>query len=122
MPASLYERLGGAPAVNAAVDKFYQKIMADSLLKPFFAKSDMKQQIAKQKAFLTYAFGGLPNYPGRKLRDAHADAVKHGLSDKHFDAVAGHLQATLQDLGVAKDLIGEVMAIAASTRNEVLGR
>ena len=122
MGTSLFDRLGGAPAVDAAVDRFYQKIMADSLLSPFFAHTDLKQQRAKQKAFLTYAFGGLPNYPGRKLREAHTNAVKNGLSDKHFDTVAGHLQTTLQELGVAKDLIGEVMAIAGSTRNEVLGR
>lgn len=119
---SLYERLGGAAAVNAAVDLFYKKIMADGALSPFFAKSDIKQQIGKQRMFLTYAFGGSPNYDGRKLRDAHAEAVRNGLSDSHFNAVAGHLQTTLQELGVAPGLIGEVMAIAASTRNEVLGR
>ena len=39
-----------------------------------------------------------------------------------FDAVAGHLSATLQELGVSQELIGQVMAIAGSTRNDVLGR
>lgn len=121
-PPTLYERLGGGAAVNAAVDLFYQKIMADSRLAPFFANIDLKKQIGKQKMFLTYAFGGLPHYDGRKLREAHANAVKNGLNDEHFDSVAGHLQTTLKELGITEPLINEVMAIAASTRNEVLGR
>jgi hemoglobin len=119
--SSLYTRLGGAAAVNAAVDLFYQKIMADPSLSPFFANSDMKQQRAKQKAFLTYAFGGAPNFSGRNMRQAHANAVKQGLGEKHFAAVAGHLQTTLKELGVKDNLIGEVMTIAASTHDDVLG-
>jgi len=44
------------------------------------------------------------------------------LSDNHFDAVAAHLQATLIELNVPSDLVAEAMAIAASTRDDVLGR
>lgn len=122
MAASLYERLGGKPAIDTAVDIFYQKIMADVLLSPFFAKTDIQRQRAKQKAFLAYAFGGAPGYDGRKLRDAHVEAVRHGLSDQHFDAVADHLHATLKELGVTDNLVGEVMVIVGATRNEVLNR
>lgn len=122
MSQSLFERLGGAAAVDAAVERFYEKVMGDAKLKPFFTKTDMKQQRAKQKMFLTYAFGGAPNYSGRSMRAAHAEAVKNGLNDEHFNAVAGHLQSTLKELGVADNLIGEVMAIAESTRTEVLNR
>ena len=68
------------------------------------------------------AFGGPNNYSGKDLTQAHAKLVKDGLNDSHFDAVAGHLNATLQELGVAKDLIGEAMAIAAGTRDDVLGK
>ena len=38
------------------------------------------------------------------------------------NAVAGHLQKTLEELKVKKELIDQVMAIAASTRNDVLNR
>lgn len=37
-------------------------------------------------------------------------------------AISGHLQETLDEMGVPADLIGEVMTIAASTRDAVLGR
>lgn len=120
---SLFERLGGKDAVNAAVDLFYDKIIADDRIKHFFEDIDMGKQRAHQKVFLTYAFGGAPNYEGRSMRDAHKRLVEEkGLNDHHFDAVAENLQNTLRDMHVPEDLIGEVMAIAASTRDDVLNR
>ena len=120
---SLYERIGGAAAVDAAVDKFYEKVLADDRIKHFFEGVDMNKQSGHQKLFLTYAFGGAPNYPGKSMRDAHKHLVdKMGLTDVHFDAVIEHLGATLTELGVADDLIAEVAAIGESTRNDVLNR
>ena len=122
MKKSLFKRLGGAAAVDAAVDIFYRKVLADSSLARFFEATDMNAQREKQKAFLTMAFGGPKEYTGKDLRTAHARLVKNGLNETHFNAVAGHLQDTLKQLGVAPSLINEVMAIAGSTRNDVLGR
>jgi len=122
MSSPLYERLGGKPAVEAAVDSFYDKIMKDALIRPFFDGVDMPRQRAKQKIFLTMAFGGPTKYTGKDLRQAHAHLVERGLNDPHFDAVAGHLKSTLVELKVANDLIDEVMTIVASTRNDVLNR
>jgi len=119
---TLFERLGGMAAIDAAVDIFYQKVLGDSAINGFFANVDMGKQRAKQKAFLAYAFGAPVPYSGKDLTEAHAHLVSDGLNDGHFDAVAGHLQATLEELGVAPELIGEVMAIAGSTRDAVLGR
>lgn len=121
-PSTLFERIGGVGAVDAAVDLFYRKVLGDPLLKPFFDGVDMKRQRAQQKAFLTVAFGGPNAYSGKDLRRAHAPLVARGLGDSHFSAVAGHLQATLKELGVQPDVVGEVMAIAASTHDDVLGR
>jgi hemoglobin len=123
MDASLYERLGGEAAIAAAVDLFYDKVMADELTRPFFSSLDMKAQIKKQRAFMTVAFGGPDEYRGRDMRVAHAALVRdQGLSDVHFDAVAEHLRATLAELGVAAPLIAEVLGIVGGTREQVLGR
>ncbi len=122
MTKALYARLGGDAAVNAAVDIFYRKVLADDRISRFFDAVDMDAQRAKQKAFLTMAFGGPNTYSGKDMRAAHARLVKDGLNDTHFDAVAGHLSATLEELGVAREMIDEVLAIAGSTRNDVLGR
>ena len=122
MATSLYERLGGEAAVLAAVDVFYKKVLADELTKRFFEDLDMKAQVKKQIAFMTWAFGGPAEYKGRDLREAHAPLVKKGLLDSHFDAVAVHLKDTLTELGVAPALIQESLAIVGGTRSDVLGR
>src|SRR3954447_26259765 len=115
--SSLYEQLGGQAAVDAAVDIFYRKVFSDAHISRFFDNIDMDQQIGKQKAFLTMAFGGPNSYTGLDMRKGHAHLVARGLNDSHFDAVAGHLSGTLQELGVKQELIDQVMTIAGSTRN-----
>ena len=122
MAQNLYEKIGGDAAVNAAVDIFYRKVLADDRISRFFEGVDMEKQAAKQKAFLTMAFGGPHNYTGKDMRDGHAHLVKNGLNDSHFDAVMENLGATLQELNVPNELIQEAAAIAESTRNDVLGR
>ncbi len=119
---SLYERIGGEAAVNAAVELFYRKVLEDYRINRFFENTDMETQIAKQKAFFTMAFGGPNNYSGQDMRTAHAHLVKKGLDDSHFDAVMEHLGATMQELNVPADLISEAAAIAESVRADVLGK
>ena len=120
--ASIYERLGGEAAVNAAVDLFYGKVLDDYTINRFFDKTDMAKQVAHLKAFMTVAFGGPNEYTGRSLRDAHARLVKMGLNDLHFDAVMSHLGATMEELNVPADLIQEAAALVESVRGDVLGR
>jgi len=119
---TLYEQLGGEAAVNAAVDIFYRKVLSDYRINRFFDDVNMAQQAAKQKAFLTMAFGGPHNYTGEDMRKGHAHLVKLGLDDSHFDAVIENLGATLVELNVPQELIAQVAAIGESTRNDVLGR
>lgn len=119
---TLYERIGGAPAVKAAVDIFYGKVLADARIAHFFEGVDMANQSAKQRAFLIMAFGGPNAYTGADMRRGHAHLVERGLNDSHFDAVVENLAATLTELGVGMDDIGAVAAIAESVRDDVLGR
>jgi hemoglobin len=118
----LYEEIGGEAAVNAAVDVFYRKVLRDERIKHFFDTVDMEKQAAKQKAFLTMAFGGPHNYTGLDMRKGHAQLVTKGLNDTHFNAVMENLGATLKELNVPDHLIAKAAAIAESTRNDVLGR
>ncbi len=120
--AELFDRIGGEAAVNAAVDIFYRKVLADDRVNSFFENVDMEKQAAKQKAFLTMAFGGPHNYTGEDMRKGHAHLVEKGLNDSHFDVIMEHLGATLTELKVPSDIIGEAAAIAESTRTDVLGK
>lgn len=118
---SLFERLGGDGTVETAVDLFYSKVIADATLKPFFDGVDMDSQSFMMRMYLTGAFGGPQGYNGRSLREAHKKLVEEqGLGASHFDAFAGHLKATLVDLEVPAELIDEVTALAAATRDDVL--
>lgn len=117
--ASLYERIGGEAAVDAAVDLFYRKVLADDRISQFFDTVDMDRQRAKQKAFLTFAFGGPNAYSGKDMRSAHA---KMNLTEEHFGAVMENLGGTLKELGVPDELIGEAAAIAMSVKGDVLNK
>lgn len=122
---TLYEKLGGAAAVDLAVEKFYEKVLADDRVQQFFAHTDMMQQKQHQKDFMTYAFGGAESWDGRSMRDAHKELVaKMGLTDTHFNAIAENLVATLNELEVPQPLIDEVVQIVGSSalRNDVLNR
>jgi hemoglobin len=119
---SLYEQLGGAAAVDKAVDIFYRKMLADDRVASFFDEVDMERQAAKQKAFLTMVLGGPQSYTGKDMRAAHAHLVQRGLADVHVDTVIKHLGATLKELGASDAQIQQVAAIASSVRNDVLGR
>jgi hemoglobin len=120
--ASLFARLGGESAVEAAVVRFYEKVMADPGLARFFVSLDLDGQIRKQIQFLTYALGGPTPYTGRDLRTAHAGSVRRGLSHDHFVQVARLLTDTLTELDVEPPLIEEVMGIVASTHDDVLNK
>lgn len=119
---TIYDQIGGAAAVDAAVDIFYRKVLKDARIKKFFKGVDMNQQIAKQKAFLTMVFGGPVAYTGKDMRAAHVRLVQMGMNDSHFDAVVELLGATLTELKVPKELIGKIAAIAESVRADVLNR
>lgn len=120
MSSSLFERIGGEKAVDAAVDIFYGKVINDAALAPFFDGINLDRQKRMQASFLTYAFGGPNKYSGRAMRAAHSRPVAVGLNESHFNKVAEHLQRTLLELSVPYELIQEVMTIAASTKDDVL--
>lgn len=65
---SLYERIGGEPAVNAAVDRFYERALADPELKDFFNGVSMSRLKAQQFAFSLAGFG----WPEAIQRSLHA--------------------------------------------------
>ncbi|MGV3662496.1 MAG: hypothetical protein ACO1TE_20090 [Prosthecobacter sp.] len=116
---SLYQKLGGQAAIDAAVDAFYVKVLADDRVKHFFDDVSMDKQRRKQKEFLSAALGGPLPWTGKDMRKAH-DGM--GLTEVHFNAIAENLIATLKDLKISQELIDQVIAIVATTKDDVLGR
>ena len=88
--ATLFERIGGAYAVSAVVDKFQEKVLADDRIRSFFEGVDTERRNGLYKRFLTVAFGGAPKYTGEILRSVHKRLVgEKGLNGAHFDAIFG---------------------------------
>jgi hemoglobin len=118
----LFESLGGAGAVDVVVDTFYRKVLLDDRISHFFEDIDMDRQRAKQKSFLTMAFGGPHAYSGKDMKEGHAHLVRMGLDDTHVDVVIELLGETLREHQVPEPMISQVASIAESVRNDVLGR
>ena len=114
---SIYASIGGAPAVRAAVDDFYARVLADRRLAPFFAGTDLERLKAHQRAFLAAAIGGPEVFGGRDLASAHAGL---GIADRDFDAVVGHLAGTLIGLGVPEDTMGQIAGALAPLRDDIV--
>jgi hemoglobin len=116
---TIYEQIGGAPAVEKAVEVFYKKVLDDPELMGFFAETNMTFQKQHQRDFITFLTGGSDKYAGKDMRAAH----KHlKLSDEHFDAIKTYLGETLLELGVDKDLVTKIAGVIESFRKDVLNR
>jgi len=118
--SKLYELLGGAAAVNSATLRFYEKVIADPTLAPFFKGLNIEAQAKKFVAFMTMAMGGPHEYTGKDLRTAHERLVRDGLGDEHFETIVNYLEQTLAELGIEQDLIDQTLELVASTRGDVL--
>jgi hemoglobin len=114
---SIYESIGGAAAVHAAVDDFYTRVLADPQLAPFFTGTDMNRLKAHQRSFIAAAIGGPEIFAGRDMAAAHAGL---GVSDADFDAVVGHLVATLTGLGVPAETIGQIGSVLTPLRDDIV--
>lgn len=116
---SLYQKLGGKAAIDAAVELFYTKVLVDDRVKHFFDDINMNAQRRKQKEFLSAALGSPVPWIGKDMRRAHEDL---SLDESHFNAIAENLVATLKELKISQDLIDQVVAIVVTVKDDVLNR
>jgi len=114
---STYEAIGGQPAVMAAVDEFYRRVLADPELAHYFAGTSLQRLKGHQAAFFAMALGGPDRYQGRSMREAHTG---RGITDAAFDRVAQHLAATLGALDLDAVTIEAVIAQVAPLRADVV--
>ena len=117
MSTSIYEKIGGSKSVKAAVDIFYGKVLADDRVNGFFKNTDMTAQRGKQIKFLSFVMGGPEKWQGKNMLEAHRGMK---ITEEHFGAIAGHLQSTLQELKVPDDIVADIMAVAASTHDDIV--
>jgi truncated hemoglobin YjbI len=123
---SLFERLGGAKAVEAVVDDFVARTAGNP--KVNFARQGTPlewkptpENVARLKKHLvqlvTMVTGGPTKYEGRSMKAAHTGM---GITDAEFDALAADLKATLDKFKVAAKEQAELLKIVGSTRGDIV--
>lgn len=114
---TLFEELGGDAGVKTAVAIFYNRVMADAELAPYFDGIDLGRLRMHQRAFLAAALGGPELFTGRGLEGAHAG---RGITDAAFDRLLDHLAETLGDLGLPSASVADVRERVESLRERVV--
>lgn len=115
--SSDYERVGGAPAIRAVVDRFYELVLQDERLVSFFTDSNMPQLKRHQVLLISQVLGGPASYDGRDLRVAHEGLH---ISRDDFDVVVTYLVQALDEAGVDAEIIARVGAVLAATEQDVV--
>lgn len=114
---TLFERVGGMPAVLGIVDGLYAKAKADPELEPYFHTTDLGAQRQRLAEMIGQALGG-PAAPWLKgLREAHAG---RGITHRHFSLMAAHLMDVLIEIDLDPDEADLVMNWIAQGRDAVV--
>ncbi|MGC4748040.1 group I truncated hemoglobin [Micromonospora sp. DT201] len=116
-PVSHYNRIGGASSVKAAVELFYDKVLADPELAGYFTGVDMPGQRRHLALMLTVVLGGPNEYTGRGLAEAHQPL---NITVEHYAKVGEHLTATLTELGVPADIVADVQTVLGQVQDQVV--
>ncbi len=115
--ATMYDRVGGAPALRVVVERFYGFIDEDPEVRRFFEGVDMPRQRRHLATLLGQVLGGPKEYNGRSLAEAHAGL---GIEDRHYDLVGDYLTASLLVAHVPKDIVEAVQGVLEGSRAQVV--
>jgi len=116
---SLYERLGGQPAITAVVDDFVGNVAADNRINGFFARTDiprLKKLLVEQ---ICAGTGGPCTYTGRSMQAAHKGM---NITDAQFNALVEDLQKTLNKFKVPEKEQGELLAVLGPMKPQIVGQ
>jgi hemoglobin len=114
----LFERIGGDVTVTRLVEAFYDRVLSDPELEPFFNATPMESLVRMQHEYFAAALGGNETYSGMVLRAAHAG---RGITEHHYALFAGHLLETLHDVLTDPDDIDEVMHRLTLHADDIVG-
>jgi len=114
---SIYDSIGGAAAVSAAVDELYRRVLGDPELVGYFTGVDIGRVKTHQRIFIAAALDGSATYRGRPMREAHAGLH---IRDSDFGRVVDHLAATLTSLGVADSTTTRVADLLGPLRHQIV--
>lgn len=114
---SLYDRLGGKPAITAVVDDFVARVAADTRINGKFANANIPRLKTMLVDQICQASGGPCTYTGRDMKSAHAGM---GVSGTEFDALVGDLTATLNKYKVGEREKNELLGALGPMKKDIV--
>jgi len=117
-PPSLYQRLGGQPAIVAAVDDFVGNVAADRRINRRFRRTNVPHLKESLVAQLCQATGGPCVYSGPPMRVVHHNMR---VTDADFNALVEDLVKALNSLNVPPPLQQELLGILGPLKPEIVG-
>lgn len=103
---ALFHRIGGFGRVSRIVMDFYDRVLDDDLLAPWFENTDMATLVDHQTKFVASLMGGPAAYSDETLKRVHA---RLGIDRAAFDAMKVCLGGALADHGLAEADLDAVM-------------
>jgi len=115
---TVFERVGGESGITTFVETMYSKATEDVRVKSFFEKNKAKVSSIKKKLlhFFSLAFGGQSTYD---IDDVRAMHYGYNISDYHFDSLLDIIGAALEEQGVKKKDVAEVLISLQPIRADV---
>ena len=117
--ASLYERLGGQPALEVVVDGLLARATRDPRIQSFFQETNLRHLRTQLVAQLCALTGGPCRYEGETMRNSHGAM---SLRMAHFNALVEDLQDALDAAGVPFATQGELLALLAPMHRDIVTR
>lgn len=105
MAKSVYDELGGFATVRKVVMEFYNRVLDDDQLAPFFEGTNMEMQIEHQTQFISFLLGGPVSFNDTHLKHVHSHMK---IADTHFDMIKETLGETLEDFDLSDEHIAFV--------------
>ena len=94
---TLFEELGGEPALRRIIDRFVDRVFDDMMIGFFFRNASRERIKAKEYEFAAQHLGAGVAYTGRPLDAAHA---RHPIMGGQFMRRLQILKDTLAEFGV----------------------
>lgn len=114
---TLYERLGGTPAITAVVKRFVEVTGADPRISVFFTNADIPRLNSMMVEHICELTGGPCKYTGKSMKESHTGMK---VKEEHFAAFMEDLAAVLDELKVPAREKGEVLDAFTSLKADVV--
>jgi hemoglobin len=114
---SLYDRLGGKPAITAVVDQFLANVAADSRINGRFATTDIPKLKGHLVDQVCMASGGPCIYKGRDMKTTHAGMK---ITNGDFGALVEDLVAALDKFKVPPQEKGELLGLLGPMKKDIV--